>query len=215
MELLHTFTLVHDDIMDADTWRRGRESVHKKWDSSAAILSGDALLVLAYQSLMRTKTKEVRTLTELFNEGALGVCEGQALDIELEDKEEVSNSEYLNMIEKKTGMMISMAAAIGALIGGAKSADLKNFKSFGLASTVLIGRPTIRSSSLFHSYNGYIQSPHNFDTTDYRRCNNGGNLIYLMHYPVDSESHIALFPSWFNVYITSPVFDGLCYQKSN
>ena len=133
VELLHTFTLVHDDIMDADTWRRGRESVHKKWDSSSAILSGDALLVLAYQSLMRTKTNDVSTLTELFNEGALGVCEGQALDIELENKEDVSNAEYLNMIEKKTGMMISMAAEIGALIGGAKTADLKNFKSFGLA----------------------------------------------------------------------------------
>jgi len=133
VELLHTFTLVHDDIMDADTWRRGRETVHKKWNSSSAILSGDALLVLAYQSLIRTKTGDIRTLSELFNEGALGVCEGQALDIELEIKEEVSNSEYLNMTEKKTGMMISMAAAIGALIGGAKSADIKNFKSFGLA----------------------------------------------------------------------------------
>jgi len=133
VELLHTFTLVHDDIMDADTWRRGRETVHKKWDSSFAILSGDALLVLSYQSLLRTKTDDTRTLSELFNEGALGVCEGQALDIELEIKEDVSNSEYLNMIEKKTGMMISMAAAIGALIGGAKSADIKNFKSFGLA----------------------------------------------------------------------------------
>lgn len=133
VELLHTFTLVHDDIMDADTWRRGRETVHKKWNSSSAILSGDALLVLAYQSLMRTKTDDIRTLSELFNDGALGVCEGQALDIELENKEDVSNSEYLNMIEKKTGMMISMAAAIGALIGGANSSDLKNFKSFGLA----------------------------------------------------------------------------------
>ena len=133
VELLHTFTLVHDDIMDADTWRRGKESVHKKWNSSSAILSGDALLVLAYQSLMRTKTDDVKILTELFNEGAIGVCEGQALDIELENKEDVSNSEYLNMIEKKTGMMISMAAAIGALIGGANTADLKFFKSFGLA----------------------------------------------------------------------------------
>jgi len=133
VELLHTFTLVHDDIMDADTWRRGRETVHKKWNSSSAILSGDALLVLAYQSLMRTKTDDIRTLSELFNDGALGVCEGQALDIELENKDEVSNSEYLNMIEKKTGMMISMAAAIGALIGGGSYDDLINFKSFGLA----------------------------------------------------------------------------------
>lgn len=133
VELLHTFTLVHDDIMDADTWRRGRETVHKRWDSSSGILSGDALLVLAYQSLIRTKTEDTGTLSELFNEGALGVCEGQALDIELENTEDASNSQYLNMIEKKTGMMISMAAAIGALIGGAKSADLKNFKLFGLA----------------------------------------------------------------------------------
>ncbi len=133
VELLHTFTLVHDDIMDADTWRRGRETVHKKWNSSSAILSGDAILVLAYQSLMRTKIDNSKELSELFNDGILRVCEGQALDIELESKKDVSNSEYFDMIEKKTGMMISMAAGIGALIGGANSSDLENFKSFGLA----------------------------------------------------------------------------------
>ncbi len=131
VELLHTFTLIHDDIMDADTWRRARETVHKKWDTSSAILAGDAIFVLAYQSLLRTKIKNIRPVIDLFNEGVLGVCEGQALDMTLESKSEVSNSEYLEMIEKKTGMMIAMAAAVGASIGGAKSAELKKFKEFG------------------------------------------------------------------------------------
>ena len=132
VELLHTFTLVHDDIMDKDTLRRGRETVHKKWNSSAAILAGDAILVLAYQSLMRTKGDKIKSIVNVFNDGILGVCEGQALDIELEQKEEVSNLEYMEMIEKKTGMMIAMAAGIGAIIGGAETDDVEKFKAFGL-----------------------------------------------------------------------------------
>jgi len=132
VELLHTFTLVHDDIMDKDTLRRGKETIHKKWDSSSAILAGDAIFVLAYQSLIRTKNNKIKEIVKIFNDGILGVCEGQALDIELELKDEVSNSEYMEMIEKKTGMMIAMAAGIGAIIGGAKSDDVKKFKNFGL-----------------------------------------------------------------------------------
>ncbi len=131
VELLHTFTLVHDDIMDKDTLRRGRETVHKKWNSSAAILAGDAILVLAYQSLMRTRGDKIKDIVNLFNDGILGVCEGQALDIELEEKEEVSNMEYMEMIEKKTGMMIGMAAGIGAIIGGANKKDVTMFRKFG------------------------------------------------------------------------------------
>ena len=132
VELLHTFTLVHDDIMDKDTLRRGRETIHKKWDSSSAILAGDAIFVLAYQSLMRTMDDKIKEIVNVFNDGILGVCEGQALDIELEQKDEVSNAEYMEMIEKKTGMMIAMAASIGAIIGNAKPEDVKKFKSFGL-----------------------------------------------------------------------------------
>ena len=131
VELLHTFTLVHDDIMDKDTLRRGRETVHKKWNSSAAILAGDAILVLAYQSLMRTKGDKIKDIVNVFNVGILGVCEGQALDIELEGKEEVSNQEYMEMIEKKTAMMIAMAAGIGAIIGGANKSDVTKFQKFG------------------------------------------------------------------------------------
>ena len=131
VELLHTFTLVHDDIMDKDTLRRGRETVHKKWNSSAAILAGDAILVLAYQSLMRTRGDKLKDIVNLFNDGILAVCEGQALDIELEEKEEVSNKEYMEMIEKKTGMMIGMAAGIGAIIGGANKKDVTKFRKFG------------------------------------------------------------------------------------
>ena len=105
--------------------------MHKKWNSSAAILAGDAILVLAYQSLMRTKGDKIKDIVNLFNDGILGVCEGQALDIELEGKEEVSNQEYMEMIEKKTAMMIAMAAGIGAIIGGANKNDVTKFQKFG------------------------------------------------------------------------------------
>lgn len=117
VELVHNFTLVHDDIMDNDDLRRGRETVHKHWDQNIAILSGDGLLVLAYQTLNRTTTENLQQIMTTFSKGILEVCEGQALDKEFESRDSVSIDEYFTMIEKKTAALISMSCKIGALLG--------------------------------------------------------------------------------------------------
>ncbi len=117
VELVHNFTLVHDDIMDNDDLRRGRETVHKHWDDNVAILSGDGLLVLAYQALNQTVTENLQRVMTTFSNGILEVCEGQALDKEFENRDSVSIDEYFTMIEKKTAALISMSCKIGALLG--------------------------------------------------------------------------------------------------
>ncbi len=120
IEILHNFTLVHDDIMDHAETRRGRLTVHKKWDENIALLSGDVLLALAYRALLRTKASCIQEISKVFTEGVVTVCEGQALDKEFETRHRVHVNEYLLMIEKKTGKLVSVAAHIGALIGNAK-----------------------------------------------------------------------------------------------
>ncbi|NIA31804.1 MAG: polyprenyl synthetase family protein [Actinobacteria bacterium] len=117
VELVHNFTLVHDDIMDNDDLRRGRETVHKHWDKNVAILSGDGLLVLAYQTLNQTTTVNLQRVMTTFSNGILKVCEGQALDKEFENRDSVAIDEYFTMIEKKTAALISMSCKIGALLG--------------------------------------------------------------------------------------------------
>jgi geranylgeranyl diphosphate synthase type II len=131
IEILHNFTLVHDDIMDHAETRRGRLTVHKKWNENVAILSGDALLALAYRALLRTKTTRIQEISKVFTEGVVTVCEGQALDKEFETRHRVHVNEYLLMIEKKTGKLVSVAAQIGALIGNAASSDLEALRQYG------------------------------------------------------------------------------------
>jgi geranylgeranyl diphosphate synthase, type II len=131
IEILHNFTLVHDDIMDHANTRRGRLTVHKKWDENVALLSGDALLALAYRALLRTKTTYIQEITKVFTEGVVTVCEGQALDKEFETRHRVHVNEYLSMIEKKTGKLVSVAAQIGGLIGNAAPSDLEALRKYG------------------------------------------------------------------------------------
>jgi geranylgeranyl diphosphate synthase, type II len=131
IEILHNFTLVHDDIMDHAQTRRGRLTVHKKWDENVALLSGDALLALAYRALLRTKSTHIQELGKLFTEGVVTICEGQALDKEFETRHRVHVNEYLLMIEKKTGKLVSIAAQLGALIGNAAPADLDALRQYG------------------------------------------------------------------------------------
>jgi len=119
VEILHNFTLVHDDIMDNAPSRRGRETVHLKWDPNTAILVGDALLGIAYKTLLLTPTGDMREIVRVFTEGMIDVCEGQSHDKEYENRDAISLDEYLNMIGKKTGTLVTVSAEIGALIGGA------------------------------------------------------------------------------------------------
>ncbi len=131
IEALHNFTLVHDDIMDRAPSRRGRATVHSKWDDSTAILVGDELVALAYRSILKSKTPRLREILRVFTDCLLEVCEGQGYDKEFEGRSDVSLREYLRMIEKKTGRMLSDAAVIGGLLGGATERELRALKKYG------------------------------------------------------------------------------------
>jgi len=126
IELFHNFTLMHDDIMDAAPLRRGHATVHEKWDVNTAILSGDAMLVKAYQ--LMGKRPEV---SALFSSYALNVCEGQQLDMEYERREQVSVSEYRAMIRLKTAMLLAGSLQIGACLAGAEAVDQERIAAFG------------------------------------------------------------------------------------
>ncbi len=133
IEIFHNFTLVHDDIMDAAPLRRGFPTVHHKFGLSAGILSGDAMVIYAYQYLLQTDISQSRTqrLMHIFNKAAIEVCEGQQLDMDFESRSEVSEQEYMRMIEFKTSVLVGAALEIGALIGGAKNAEARALYHFG------------------------------------------------------------------------------------
>ena len=134
VEMVHNFTLVHDDIMDNDSIRHGRQTVHKKWDEAHAILSGDMLLAISLQKLMETNPSN-RVLNSFMN-GLLAVCEGQALDKEFETSKLVTKEKYLCMIEKKTAHLIAMSLEIGGLTYNCSEKTAKNLFNFG----ILIGK---------------------------------------------------------------------------
>lgn len=125
IEMFHNFTLLHDDVMDNSDMRRGRLTVHKKWDTNTAILSGDTMLTLATDLMTHVPDSCLRDVIRLFNETALAVYEGQADDMLFESRENVSLPEYLEMIKGKTSALLAGAVKIGGLIGGAdeKTAD--------------------------------------------------------------------------------------------
>lgn len=130
IEILHNFTLVHDDIMDHAHSRRGRATVHTKWDKNVAILVGDELLALAYRMLLKTSSPRIQDIASVFTEGVVEVCEGQAYDKEFE-KKSVTVDDYLVMIGKKTGKMVSVATEIGALIGNGSDAEVAALREYG------------------------------------------------------------------------------------
>ena len=133
IELLHNFTLVHDDIMDRDETRRGKATVHNKWDINVALLSGDGLVALAYETLLETPSREILAISKLFTQGLIEVCEGQAMDIEFETRSEVSTEEYLVMIGKKTARLLSLCAQIGGLVAGANADACFQLDNFGMS----------------------------------------------------------------------------------
>lgn len=131
IEVFHNFTLMHDDIMDNAPLRRGRITVHEKWNNNVGILSGDVMLVQGYKLMMQVEDRLLRPILDIFNTTAIGVCEGQQLDMEFEVRNEVGIEEYINMIRLKTAVVLGGALKIGALIGGADSKDADLLSSFG------------------------------------------------------------------------------------
>ena len=129
LETYHNFTLLHDDLMDKSDLRRGNPTVHKKWNENAAILSGDTMLIMAYQLFNQgMKSDEAWTA---FIEATLGVCEGQQFDIDFETRNDVTEAEYMEMIRLKTSLLLGYALKIGALLGGADAEDVAHLYTFG------------------------------------------------------------------------------------
>lgn len=131
LETYHNYTLLHDDLMDKADMRRGRPTVHKKWDDNTAILSGDTMLVLAYEHLAKCDTKYLKPALDLFTETALEVSEGQQFDMKFETRNDVAEEEYIEMIRLKTSVLLACALKMGAVVAGASDADANALYAFG------------------------------------------------------------------------------------
>ena len=132
IEVYHNYTLLHDDLMDRADKRRGKPTVHKVWNDNTAILSGDAMLVLAYQFMAQCEADKLKEVMELFSLTALEICEGQQFDMEFEDRKDVREEEYLEMIRLKTSVLLAASLKIGAILGGASSEDADALYDFGM-----------------------------------------------------------------------------------
>lgn len=132
VEVFHNFTLVHDDIMDDAPLRRGKETVHEKWDINTGILSGDAMLILAYQFFENYKPKTFKKLVKLFSKTALEVCDGQQLDVDFETRSDVTIPEYINMIRLKTSVLVAAALQMGAIVAETSEENEQLIYDFGL-----------------------------------------------------------------------------------
>ena len=131
IEVFHNFTLVHDDIMDDASIRRGETTVHEKWDVNTGILSGDAMLILAFQYLSDYKGETYEKCMKQFTDICLKICEGQQLDVDFESIEQVKMQDYLQMIRYKTAVLVGCALEIGSVIGGANEHQQKALYKFG------------------------------------------------------------------------------------
>lgn len=131
LETYHNYTLLHDDLMDNADVRRGVPTVHRKWDANTAILSGDSMLVLAYHRMLQCDADKQPEVMSLFTETALEIGEGQQYDMEFENRNDVTEAEYIEMIRLKTSVLLACALKIGAILAGASSEDADNLYKFG------------------------------------------------------------------------------------
>ncbi|MEO5996015.1 MAG: polyprenyl synthetase family protein [Chitinophagaceae bacterium] len=131
IELFHNFTLIHDDIMDKAPLRRGMQTIHAKYSEPAAILSGDVMLIVAYDYLNKIKTDHLHKIIHLFNRTAREVCEGQQLDMDFESRERVNMEDYIRMIELKTSVLLAGSLQLGAILGGAGQGNQLHLYEFG------------------------------------------------------------------------------------
>ncbi len=132
VEIMHNFTLVHDDIMDNADLRRGNQTLHKKYDLNTAILAGDSLLSIAYEYLLRDCNGNTKAAVSAFTQGLIEVCEGQSMDTDFETRSDVQLKEYITMITKKTAAMAKMCCELGAILADGKKSDIKNLGNYGL-----------------------------------------------------------------------------------
>tara|TARA_Y100000768_G_scaffold213340_1_gene160761 strand:+ start:393 stop:1370 length:978 start_codon:yes stop_codon:yes gene_type:complete len=137
IEIFHNFSLVHDDIMDNALYRRGKPSVHKKWDTNSAILSGDAMLILSYKSLEIYKSDTYIKMNKVLTDSALDVCEGQQMDMNFTNKIDINETQYFKMIKLKTAVLIGAALKMGGLAVNADESVCESFYKFGLNLGIL------------------------------------------------------------------------------
>lgn len=131
IETYHNYTLLHDDLMDQADLRRGHETVHKRWDANTAILSGDSMLVLAYQRMAQCSPDKLKEVIDVFTQTALEIGEGQQYDMDFEHRNDVTEAEYIEMIRLKTSVLLACALKIGAILGDASAEDADNLYRFG------------------------------------------------------------------------------------
>ncbi|HEX3024955.1 MAG TPA: polyprenyl synthetase family protein [Chitinophagaceae bacterium] len=131
IELFHNFSLIHDDIMDAASLRRGMETVHKKYGSNTALLSGDVMLIRSYDYINKINVQYLPRILSLFNKTAREVCEGQQLDMDFEKQEHVLMDDYINMISLKTSVLLAASLEMGAILGGASEHNCRHIYEFG------------------------------------------------------------------------------------
>lgn len=132
IEVYHNCTLLHDDLMDNADVRRGKATVHKKWDENTAILSGDAMLILSYHYLADTSNQHLKKVLDIYNQTVLEICEGQQMDMDFEKRDDVSVPEYMEMIRLKTAVLLAASLKIGAILGGASDEDAQHAYDFGI-----------------------------------------------------------------------------------
>ncbi len=132
IEIFHNFTLMHDDIMDRAPLRRNQPTVHTKWNDNTAILSGDAMMIKAYQYMAQVPENKLKECLSVFSQTAIEVCEGQQFDVEFENRNDVSADEYLEMIRLKTAVLLGASLKIGAIVGGADTANAQRLYDFGV-----------------------------------------------------------------------------------
>jgi geranylgeranyl diphosphate synthase type II len=132
IELFHNFTLLHDDIMDNAPIRRGNPTVHEKWNSNVAILSGDVMMIKAYQLLAKVDPNSLKEVLDVFSKAAVEVCEGQRWDMDFETQDNVNLVEYMRMIEYKTAVLLAASLQIGAIIAGASKEEQTHLYNFGI-----------------------------------------------------------------------------------
>ena len=131
IETYHNYTLLHDDLMDNADLRRGHQTVHKKWDANTAILSGDSMLVLAYQRMTQCAPDKLKPVLDLFSQTALEIGEGQQYDMDFEHRNDVTEAEYIEMIRLKTSVLLACSMKIGAILADAPAGDAENLYKFG------------------------------------------------------------------------------------
>ena len=132
IEIFHNFSLLHDDLMDKANLRRGSETVHKKWSANTAILSGDAMVIEAYKYISKVPHRYLPKLLEVFSDTAMDICIGQQLDMDFEQRMDVTEDEYLNMIRLKTAVLIGCSLKLGAIVSDASAEDINALYQFGI-----------------------------------------------------------------------------------